>query len=101
MPFIATGRSVYELVACSRLLFGSDSRTFGKGDTRTQFGDGAICPFCSQNTPNFSFGSDGNLTFCLNSPAPSPTKRTSSSSPALPPAGYTALGRGKVPTCNL
>ena len=42
----------------------------------------------------------GSLTFFLISPAASPIKRTSTSSPGLPPRGNTAVGRGNAPTCS-
>ena len=85
MPFWASGS--WASVASAIELFGSISNMFPCSNKRNGFGEGAIPPSSVAKNPNSSVPFSGNLIFWVSSPAGSPKKRTSISSPNLPPAG--------------
>ena len=97
MPLKASGSSPGATATCFTSSFGSFSSTFAKGEIRTVLKLGAMRPLRSANTPNLNLPDCGRLKVCAMSPDASPMNFTSSDSPALPPGGNTALGRGKLP----
>ena len=87
-------------VAFCQVVLSPASTTDGRGLTRTANPVGLVPSAVVHRRRKLSAGAAGSLIFWVIGPAGSPRKRNSTSSPGLPPAGTTAVGRGKVPTCR-